>query len=67
MPARTRTVRVAESYSPVSLSAASVITVLLAPVADRIDPGTKLVPAGMVSLSTADLAGLPPRFSVVTV
>ncbi|AEV85925.1 hypothetical protein ACWT_4906 [Actinoplanes sp. SE50] len=67
VPARTRTVRATESYSPVSPSALSLIAVLAEPVIERIEPGTNVVPAGSVSLSTENFAGLPPRLSALTV
>jgi hypothetical protein len=62
VPRRTRTVRVAAMYSPWSSPVASVFVPALGPVRTRIEPGTKVRPAGNTSLSTVFVAPSLPEF-----
>jgi hypothetical protein len=62
VPRRTRTVRVAAMYSPWSSPVASVFVPTLGPVRIRMEPGTKVRPAGSTSLSTVPVAPSLPEF-----
>jgi hypothetical protein len=62
VPRRTRTVREAATYSPWSPSVASVFVPMLAPAVTRIEPGTKVRPAGRTSFMTVFVATSLPLF-----
>jgi hypothetical protein len=62
VPSRTRTVREAERYSPWSSPVASVFVPVLGPAVMRIEPGTKVRPAGRTSFMTTFVAPSFPVF-----
>jgi hypothetical protein len=62
VPRRTRTVRDAERYSPWSSPVPSVFVPVFAPAVTRMEPGTKVRPAGRASFRTTFVAPSLPEF-----
>jgi hypothetical protein len=62
VPSRTRTVRLALRYSPWSSPVASVFVPVFGPAVTRIEPGTKVTPAGSTSLRIVFVAPSLPWF-----